>query len=472
MATNNSTETSFTFYSKLKKRVIDVSRGIRFKLSAVTFLLVMLITTASSLIVMNIMDRSIQGELIKQGFSMGRSTATASGYSLLSGDSLALDNLTAKLKEFREDVLFVAVVNNANKIKAHSKIGEAGKLFPVENGKILATEKDGSIVKKTERDGVSNFEFKIPILFAEKKLGDVYISIDDNTLIISQSQARRKIIFVSILVLALGVAGTFFLATFFTTPIKKLSEGVSQLSLGEYTHEIPVVSKDELGELTEKFNHMAKLITTQKNRLQVYSKELEDAFISTVRVLSAAIDARDKYTFGHSARVAQLSLLLGERLGLTKEELKDLELACLFHDVGKIRTPDHILHKDGSLTKEEQLLIKRHPEDGADILKLVDSLHKHIPAVISHHEWYNATGYPEGLKGDEIPLFAAIISIVDAYDAMTTSRPYKDAKSKEEAIQELRNFSGKQFAPHITKLFIEMLEQYENNHTRTYLEVK
>ncbi len=472
MVTNNSTETSFTFYSKLKKRLIDVFRGIRFKLSAVTFLLLILITTASSLIVMNIMDRSIQEELIKQGFSMGRSVATASGYSLLSGDSLALDNLTAKLKEFREDVLFVAVTDNTNEIKAHSKIGEAGRLFPVEDGKILTTERDGSTVKKTERDGVPHFEFKIPILFAEKKLGNVYISINDNTIIASQSQARKKIIFVSVLVLAIGITGTFFLSTFFTDPIKKLSEGVSQLSLGEYTHKIPVVSKDELGELTENFNHMASIITSQKNRLQKYAKELEDAFVSTIRVLSAAIDARDKYTFGHSARVAQLSLLLGERLGLTKEELKDLELACLFHDVGKIRTPDNILHKGESLTKEEQLLMMKHPEDSADILKLVDSLHKHIPAVKYHHEWYNAEGYPEGLKGDEIPLFAAIISIVDAYDAMTTSRPYKDAKSKEEAIQELKNFSGKQFAPHITKLFIEMLEKYENNHTRTFLEVK
>jgi putative nucleotidyltransferase with HDIG domain len=319
---------------------------------------------------------------------------------------------------------------------------------------------------------VPHFEFKIPILFAEKKIGNVYISINDNTIIASQSQARKKIIFVSVLVLAIGITGTFFLSTFFTDPIKKLSEGVSQLSLGEYTHKIPVVSKDELGELTENFNHMASIITSQKNRLQKYAKELEDAFVSTIRVLSAAIDARDKYTFGHSARVAQLSLLLGERLGLTKEELKDLELACLFHDVGKIRTPDNILHKGESLTKEEQLLMMKHPEDSADILKLVDSLHKHIPAVKYHHEWYNAEGYPEGLKGDEIPLFAAIISIVDAYDAMTTSRPYKDAKSKEEAIQELKNFSGKQFAPHITKLFIEMLEKYENNHTRTFLEVK
>ncbi len=469
MTINDFTDTSLPFYRRLEKWVIDLLPGIRLKLSVLTFLLVALTTTASSIIVINIMDRFLQKELIKQGFSMGRSIATASGYSLLSGDSLALDNLTAKLKETRKDMHFIAVVDNTDKIKAHSTIGEAGKMFSVEDGRILASEDDGSTVMKVERNSMSNFEFIIPIVFAEKKLGNVYISIDDNALIISQTQARRKIIIVSVFILTLGVAGTYFLSAFFTNPIKRLSEGVFQLSLGEYTHEIPIVSKDELGELTERFNHMASIITSQKDRMQKYAKEIEVAFVSTIRVLSAAIDARDRYTLGHSERVAQLSILLGKRLGLTNEELKDLEISCLFHDVGKIRTPDHILHKGGPLTNKERLSIKKHPEDGAEILKLVESLHKHIPAVMYHHEWYNAKGYPEGLQGDEIPLFAAIISIVDAYDAMTTSRPYKDARSKEEAIEELKNCSGKQFVPNITKSFIEMLEETDVNSTHTFL---
>ncbi len=244
------------------------------------------------------------------------------------------------------------------------------------------------------------------------------------------------------------------------------------LSLVEYTHEIPIVSRDELGELTEKFNHMARIITSQKNKLQKYTKEIEVAFVSTIRVLSAAIDARDRYTFGHSERVVQLSILLGKKLGLTKEELRDIEISCLFHDVGKIKTSDHILHKSGPLTTEEWLSIRKHPEDGVEILKLVDSLHKHIPAVMYHHECYNGKGYPEGLKDDEIPLFASIISIVDAYDAMTSSRPYKAARSEEEAIEELKRHSGKQFVPHITKSFIEMLEESDIRRTQTFLEVR
>ncbi len=469
MTTN---DTSLPFYNRLEKWVVDVLPGIRLQLAVITFLLVALTTTTSSVIVINIMDRFIQGELIKQGFLMGRSVATASGYSLLSGDSLALDNLTAKLKKTRNDMHFVAVVDKTAKIKAHSTIGEVGKLFSVEDGKVLAIEEDGSTVKKTKRDGMSIFEFKVPITFAEKTLGNVYISIDDNALIISQSQARRRIILVSVLILSLGVVGTFFLSAFFTKPIKRLSEGVFQLSLGEYTREIPIVSRDELGELTEKFNHMARIITSQKNTLQKYTKEIEVSFVSTIRVLSAAIDARDRCTLGHSERVAHLSILLGKRLGLTKGELKDLEISCLFHDVGKIKTPDHILHKNGPLTSDEWISIKKHPEDGAEILKLVDSLHKHIPAVMYHHECYDGKGYPEGLKNDEIPHFASVISIVDAYDAMTSSRPYKAARSEEEAIEELNRCSGKQFVPHITKAFIEMLEESDIRRTQTFLEAR
>jgi putative nucleotidyltransferase with HDIG domain len=193
--------------------------------------------------------------------------------------------------------------------------------------------------------------------------------------------------------------------------------------------------------------------------------------MATVKVLATAIDARDSHTLGHSARVARLSRLLGERLGLGYEELHDLEMACLFHDVGKIRTPDHILHKEGRLGHEEYALMMKHTDDGADILRLVDSLHKHIPSVLHHHEWYNGEGYPARLCGDDIPLFAAIMAITDAYDAMTSSRPYKNIRTKEDAIRELKAFRGIQFNPKLTDHFIEILKTAEVSTPRPYIEI-
>jgi putative nucleotidyltransferase with HDIG domain len=244
-----------------------------------------------------------------------------------------------------------------------------------------------------------------------------------------------------------------------TTPIKTLAQGVSELSSGEFKAELRVSANDELGELSRSFNRMAGLIIEQKASLQTYALELEDSYVTTVKVLAAAIDARDPYTLGHSERVAKMSVRVGQILKLTKDELKDLELACLFHDVGKIRTPDHILQKQARLNKEEERLIQRHPEEGAEILRIVESLHDLVPAVLHHHEWYNGEGYPKGLKGERIPLLASIIAIADSYDAMTSSRPYRKARPPELALNELRAHRGIQFHPQLTDLFVEIMER-------------
>ncbi|GBD99667.1 cyclic di-GMP phosphodiesterase response regulator RpfG [bacterium BMS3Abin07] len=444
--------------------------GIRFKLSVVIFLLIAAITTASSFVVTDILYHFIQDELIKRGFSIGSSVAQSAGYSMLSDDSLALDNLASKLKGSEDDILFVSVTDKEGKIVADSNLGMKGTTFNVEKGKLLRKKRDGSRVWEYKGNQKEGYVFSVPIVFADRNLGEFYIGIGTESLVAAQSVARRKIITVSLFVLLIGAVGIFFLSAFITKPIERLSEGVSKLSTGEYSGEIRVVSRDELGQLTRSFNQMAQLITDQKSNLERHARGLEDAYVATVKVLATAIDARDPRTLGHSARVARLSVLLGERAGLRYEELKDLEMACLFHDVGKIRTPDSILHKEGSLSDEETLIMMKHTVDGADILKLVESLHKHIPAVLYHHEWYNGKGYPYGLRGEEIPLFAAILSITDAYDAMTSARPYNHTRTKEQAIGELRLYKGQQFAPQLTDLFIGILRTAEDAGVRAHIE--
>ena len=175
--------------------------------------------------------------------------------------------------------------------------------------------------------------------------------------------------------------------------------------------------------------------------------------------MAAAIDARDSYTHGHSARVAQLSLLIGRQIGLSHEDLGDLEVACLFHDVGKIKTPDSILLKPGRLSPAEYKEIMHHVEYGASILGSAPSLIKYIPSTRHHHEWHNGKGYPDGLGGDDIPLFAAIISIADTFDAMTTDRPYRKALSEEEALREITRMSGTQFRQNLVAAFLDQMEK-------------
>lgn len=445
--------------------------GIRFKLSVLTFLLVALVAAASSAIIMNIMEDFALRELVKRGLSIAESASTAAGYSMLSEDMLALDNLMAKLKESQKDILFAVTTDERGFIIADSELGNAGKPYPLRKGdKIIPAGGDSTVWEV--REGESRFyEFRKPVVFAGRKLGDLYLGIDARFLIAARSDARRRIFSVTAAVVALGVIGTLFLSGFITTPIKRLTDAVSQVSSGQYEREIPVVAPDELGELTRNFNKMARTITQQNRRLQSYAAEIEASFVATVRVLAASIDARDPYTLGHSTRVAGMALLVGEKLGLSKEQLKELELASLFHDVGKIRTPDYILQKKAPLNREEELLMMKHAEDGAEILKLVEPLKNHISAVLHHHEWFDGTGYPKGLKGEEIPLFASIISIADAYDAMTSSRSYRKAKSSEQAIKEIRKFKGKQFAPLVSDLFIEVIETNEGIRSRSFLEV-
>jgi HD-GYP domain-containing protein (c-di-GMP phosphodiesterase class II) len=208
---------------------------------------------------------------------------------------------------------------------------------------------------------------------------------------------------------------------------------------------------------------MSSLITNQQDKLNEYAHELEEAYVSTVKVLAAAIDAKDPYTHGHATRVSQLSIQLGREAGLGKEELQDLEIACLFHDVGKIRIPDKILRKKGKLREDEVMEMRRHPVYGEEILRKAPSLNKFIPAVRHHHEWYNGEGYPDGLRGHKIPLHARILSITDTFDAMTSDRHYRKALTVKIAKKELLYFSGKQFDPKLIKIFVKQIKQIDKH---------
>jgi putative nucleotidyltransferase with HDIG domain len=295
-------------------------------------------------------------------------------------------------------------------------------------------------------------------MFKEKQLGTVLVGLNKSLLIDLNQKARSRILTGFAVTLFLGIIGIFVLSSILTRPINELSAGVDEIKKGKRNNPLRVYSRDELGRLTENFNEMSRLIHEQKQSLNTYAQELEEAYVATVQVLAAVIDARDPYTLGHSTRVANLAVKVGEAIGLSKKELDDLEIACLFHDVGKIKTPDIILNKRGKLDPSEHEQIMNHPEIGAEILSKAPSLVKYIPAVKYHHEWYNGEGYPEGLSKDGIPFAASLIAIADAYDAMTSHRPYRHALSDAEAIRELVNFSGKQFDPFLVKVFIKTID--------------
>lgn len=197
------------------------------------------------------------------------------------------------------------------------------------------------------------------------------------------------------------------------------------------------------------------LIHKSNDLEEAYSK-LNSSYKSTILALSKAIDARDKYTAGHSERVTNLSLKIGQALNLSSDQLNALEIAALFHDVGKIGIPDKVLNKAGKLTDEEFKQIKEHPSIGVDILKTIGFLDKTLPMIFHHHEKYKGNGYPSGISGEDIPLESRIICVADSYDAMTSDRPYRKGLPHNVAVDELIKYKGIQFDPQIVDAFLQI----------------
>jgi len=183
------------------------------------------------------------------------------------------------------------------------------------------------------------------------------------------------------------------------------------------------------------------------------------AYLETVTVLANAIEGRDYYTRGHVDRVTAYALRLAKELRWPPNQLRILELGARLHDIGKVRVPDNILNKPGPLNDEEWAIMKKHPSVGARVLRGISHLRPAMPCILYHHERWDGKGYPEGLKGREIPIEARLLAIVDVYDAITTKRPYHPAKSYQEVVELLKSESGKHFDPDLVPIFINIIAE-------------
>lgn len=186
--------------------------------------------------------------------------------------------------------------------------------------------------------------------------------------------------------------------------------------------------------------------------------KLEKAYLESIETLRYTVEAKDPYTKGHSDRVAEFSVLIGKKLGLSEEDLKTLRIGGLFHDIGKIGIPDSILLKDERLTPEEYSEIKHHPSIGTHILSNATIFSNIIPIVKHHHERYDGRGYPENLKGEDIPFLARIATVADAFDAMSSKRTYRNSLDIDTIIDEIQKNSGTQFDPKIAEVFLDILK--------------
>lgn len=189
--------------------------------------------------------------------------------------------------------------------------------------------------------------------------------------------------------------------------------------------------------------------------------DLSELFYKTIKSIAFALDAKDKYTHGHSMRVTLYSLALAKKLGLSDELLEEIETTGLLHDIGKIAIPEKILLKPGKLTEEEYEIIKTHPELGEKLVEGIEKLKLVSNWLKSHHERYDGGGYPQGLVGENIPISSRIIAIADTYDAMTSDRAYRAALPHQVAMDEIKRCSGTQFDPNLAEIFINIGDEIE-----------
>ncbi|MBU5347512.1 HD-GYP domain-containing protein [Paenibacillus lautus] len=258
-----------------------------------------------------------------------------------------------------------------------------------------------------------------------------------------------------ILLLGVGFAyiGAWLLTQDLQRPIRQLYRAMNEIKEGRLIQTSNLYS-DEFSNLIAGFNMMVRGLQVREER----NRKLLDSYFAA---LAAALDARDPYTAGHSLRVAEYSVLIGRLAGLSEEQVDLLHKTALLHDIGKIGVRDNILLKEGKLTAEEFDQVKAHPAQGENILLQIepaDAMAPYLEGVRSHHERYDGGGYPDGLKGKEIPLFGRIIAVADAYDAMTSDRPYRSGMKSADALNILEAGRGTQWDPDYAGIFVKYMK--------------
>ncbi|HWW93018.1 MAG TPA: HD domain-containing phosphohydrolase [Vicinamibacteria bacterium] len=273
----------------------------------------------------------------------------------------------------------------------------------------------------------------------------VIVQVEESKAYFTAFDMRRKslalVAVVTVLAIVLGV--TF--AGQISRPIQQLAQGARRLAGGDYATRVSIKSENEVGLLADAFNQMGDEIQKSIEEIQRAATTNKELFMGSIRMLANAIDEKDPYTRGHSERVAYYSMITAKHLGMTPEEVERVHLSGIIHDVGKIGIEDKILRKAAALTEDEYEMMKQHPTKGAHILEAVPLLKEMAGAGLMHHENVDGSGYPDGLKGEDIPLLGRIVSVADAFDAMTTDRPYSKAMTFEAALARLRFLAGKKF---------------------------
>lgn len=326
------------------------------------------------------------------------------------------------------------------------------------------TQVQSALVPFTAKYGENSYE--MIGAYSTANIGDNYkfgvITMqDEKTALASVGEMKNQTWLISMLFAALALIVGMIGSRMMTAPLLRLVNAAKLIAGGDFTSRVETNNITEIGTLGETFNLMTDKVEEQLVNLAKAAAENRELFVGTVKALAAAIDGKDKYTRGHSERVARISVAMGKRLGMDEVELDTLRMSALLHDIGKIAIDDAILKKPAALTDAEYEIMKTHPQRGFKIMSQIPAMKDFLPGMYMHHEMVNGKGYPQGLTGDEIPLQAKIISVADTFDAMTIDRPYSKGMELPKALETIRSLVGTRYQADVVEALVDACDDGE-----------
>lgn len=422
------------------------SLGIKGQFVLFFSLLFGLVVGASAIVSFGFQRSFVLQETVKRGTLLAKSLAISAREPLLERDRLTLGSIVQAIRR-EPDVAGAWITDHTNAVVIASDVHTPGLQ--------MQGRKAAPPPEQTER-----IAFMEPIVYGSRTIGSAHIGLELAYANQAVAETKSRVVGTMLVALLIGMGGTFLLTRMFVRPVESLVAATREVAKGNLRVHVPIRRRDEIGTLTDAFNQMI-------SDLRRASDEIQRGYLDMTRALAAAIEAKDTYTRGHCQRVSAYAVAMGTRLGLPETTMRDLELAAILHDIGKIGIDEAILTKPSRLTFEEMRVMHQHPVIGERILQSVEILRPIASYIVHHHEHYDGKGYPNGAKGEGIPLIGRILALVDAYDSMTSHRPYRASLPDEEGLRRLRAKAGTQFDPQLVAVFLALHEDGVIDRIRT-----
>ena len=419
--------------------------GLKLKFIIMTVLLVTVTVFGSSYFFTQQERDVLMREMTRRGATIARNLGIISTDSLISKDNLSLATFVSSTMK-NEGIVYAMILDEKSRVLAHSNIEMIGKSYLEPPGVRPLTNEEILIQPYRNDKKESVIDLAIPInLRNGVRIGAVHIAMSQKSIDKYVMQAFRESLSIAAGLLIIGVIIAIFVVNFMLKPFGELVRGAKAIGEGNLNYKINLKGQDELAILGQSFNEM--------------TDRLKEMYIGMLRAMAKALESRDPFDGGHDQRVAELAANCAQLINLPPEEVENIRLAAQVQNLGHIAVPDVILDNTGKLSNEEYDKLKHHPQAGAEILDQVQALRGTVSLVLHHHERFDGTGYPTGIKGKDIPLGARILAAADAYDAMTSAQKHREAISHEQAVEEIKKGAGTQFDPEVVEAFVESLSK-------------